>query len=104
MAKVDVEKPIPLVLREDDVDASVRAAAQSARKKRKILASEDAAAFFDALPNAIARRLKAVVPKGFELAELEMTFSVKGELFGTGIGGDVKAKFAPLASGGTRQT
>jgi hypothetical protein len=94
---VSEESGIPLILSEADIAVEARTVVKAARKRNRILAANESAAatFFDALPAAVTKRLTAIVPPGFVLKEIEMQFSVKGEIFGTGIGGDVKAKFAP---------
>ena len=77
----------------DDAKSSLSALAADTRM---LASSEDAKKIlFDALPTAVARRLKEIVPNGFAIAELEMVLSLDGKIFGVGLGGQVKVKFAP---------
>ncbi len=89
-------KPITLIVRETDIDSVTRAQLESLTRGVRVLANDDnVRALCDALPTAIARRVRAIVPQDFVLSEIEMTLSVEGKLWGTGLSGDVKVKLAP---------
>jgi len=49
----------------------------------------------DAMPSAVAKKVRAIVPKGFELTELQLKLEVSGTIFGTGMKGEVMIKLAP---------
>lgn len=86
---------IPLVVNEDDLPPDARTKIRSASDGVAILGSEDVQkALFDALPSVIAKRLSRIVPEGFTLAEIELQFTVAGQLFGSGIGAEVRAKYS----------
>ena len=50
------------------------------------------------LPNAIAKKLSASVPEGFELTEITITGEISGMPFGIGVGGQVAATFTKKAT------
>ena len=94
--RVEFGKPLKLVLRETDVDARVGAQLAANSEGVRVLATDDSIrTLFDALPTAIARRVQSITPEGFRIVEIELSLSVEGKLWGTGISGDVKVKLAP---------
>jgi hypothetical protein len=106
MADVVVEspKPIRLVVTESDFEPVVRSAITADRDGIRVLGgdSDDSEGIskaerlvLDALPGAIARRVGAMLPKGFEISELEFCFKLDCKVWGTGVGGEVKAKLRP---------
>lgn len=44
----------------------------------------------DAVPRALAARVRRLVPETMTLAELKFTISVEGKPFGVGVGGEVE--------------
>ena len=82
------EKPMPLIVTEMDFPPEVRARAQGV----KVLGEQTVGtqALFDALPSVIAKRLRAIIPTDFEIAEIELSLRVEGTVFGTGLSSDVK--------------
>lgn len=89
---------VPLIITEQDLPPDARTSLRSAADGVAILGGDDTQqAIFDALPSVIAKRLKRIVPEGFALAEIEIQFSVAGQLFGSGVAGEVRAKYSPKA-------
>ena len=86
-----------LALRIDDMDCDPALVAQIKATERgaRILGPEHERALFDALPSVIAKRVRAITPAGFEIAELELELSLEGKVCGTGISGNVKVRLAP---------
>lgn len=48
-----------------------------------------------ALPTAIARKVDSLVPPNFSVSELQFKLNVSGQVFGTGVAGEVLVKLAP---------
>lgn len=91
---MEIAKPIPLPITDNDLDRTQR---QSLKSKilstRTLGAQEDAnRRILDLLPSLIAERIRGIVPDDFELDELEFKFEIQGKLFGSGVGGEVIAK------------
>jgi hypothetical protein len=52
-------------------------------------------AVYDALPRALARRLRQILPEGFDITEIEMKVTFSGNPLGVGIAGDALVRFGP---------
>jgi hypothetical protein len=88
-----------LVIREADLEAAVIARMKAAARGTTMLDEEDGAATLgDGVIRAVIRRVLSLAPNGTKLAEVELGLKLEGKLFGSGISGDVKAKFAPVTS------
>jgi hypothetical protein len=92
--------PIPLIIDEVDIDAATRNAVAAAQAGTRVLGSDSdlqtpERMLLDALPAAIARKVQAIVPPEFKIAELEFCFKVEGKLWGSGLAGEVKATLRP---------
>src|SRR4051812_39093456 len=94
-----------------DVEDSVRVQILAVQKGYKVLgddgigaqgpgADQTQALVVNALPSVIARKLTAMLPHGFVVAEFTLKFTVDGKIFGSGVGGEVEVKFAPKAPNG----
>ncbi|TDP62596.1 hypothetical protein [Roseateles toxinivorans] len=96
----ELESSFELVLSESDVDAGVRKRVQAATAGSRVLSGEDQDAkqiLMDALPTIIAQKIRKIVPKDFEISEVQLKLNVSGKLFGTGVSGDVILKLTPAA-------
>jgi hypothetical protein len=89
---------LELILTENDLDPIVRGAL-STKVKGRVLGGESTQILFDAIPGAIAKKIQSMIPKDFELRELEMHLSLGGKVFGVGLDGDVKVRFGPSKKG-----
>jgi hypothetical protein len=49
----------------------------------------------DALPRAVAKRLKKMSPPDFHVIQFAIAFELKGTPFGVGVGGKVEVVFGP---------
>ena len=87
--------PLPLKIDDTDCDPSLVAQIKATERGARILGPEHERALFDALPSVIAKRVRAITPAGFVIAELELELSLDGKICGTGISGNVKVKLAP---------
>lgn len=88
--------PLTLVLTENDFPVGkvqqIRARAQGVT----LLGDEDSTrALFDALPGAIANRVKQITPADFCVAEIQLKLVINGTICGLGLNGDVVVKLAP---------
>lgn len=95
--QLDIE-PLQLRIDEEDFDASVTKAVNAGRSGTRVLAGSDKdpeEILMDAMPSAVARKVRAIVPKGFELTELQLKLQVSGTVFGTGMKGEVMIKLTP---------
>jgi hypothetical protein len=52
-------------------------------------------AVYDALPRALARRLRDILPDDFTIHEIEMKFAFSANPLGVGIAGDAVVRFGP---------
>jgi hypothetical protein len=94
------DEGIPLIVMDGDLDAAARGKLAAAQKGDAHLAGDGDArrALHDAMPSAIAKRLHAVCPPDFSIAEVTMKMTVKGTPFGVGVEGDVQVTFKPKPS------
>jgi hypothetical protein len=91
-------EPLQLRIDEEDFDAAVTKAVKAGRSGTRTLAGTDRdpeEILMDAMPSAVAKKVRAIVPKGFELTELQLKLEVSGTVFGTGMKGEVMIKLAP---------
>ena len=88
----NIENPTPLIIHESDFPPDVLARAKGV----KVLGEPTigSQALFDALPAVIAKRLRAITPPDFEVAEIELSLRVEGTVLGTGISSDVVVRLA----------
>jgi hypothetical protein len=94
--EVQVDEGIPLDLGEQDLDPVARGGLKAVSKGKRPMSAENARRIMlDALPRAIVKRIEGLVPEGFELSKVELTFKVDGRPFGIGVGGEVNATFSP---------
>jgi hypothetical protein len=90
-----VTNGVPLIINEQDLPVETRSKMRSASDGVAILGGEESQkALFDALPSVIAKRLTRMVPEGFALKEIELQFTVSGQLFGSGVAAEVHAKYS----------
>lgn len=89
-------EPISLILSDKDIDAAVVAQVRAQRGGAIVLGGpEELRAVFDAIPSAIGRRVRAIMPEGFCVREIELKLNLGGKVLGIGIEGEVVVKFAP---------
>jgi hypothetical protein len=82
---------------EQDLSVDLQGKLKSLKEGKQVLGDHDDVqrALFDALPSVIAERVKAITPRDFVVAELELKLSLGGTIFGVGLSGDVTVKLAP---------
>jgi hypothetical protein len=86
-----------LVIRDADLDDATRAAAKAEKRGSRMLDSEAAdVVVSDGLIKAVLRRVTSLAPAGLTLSEIEIGLKIEGKILGSGVTGDVKAKFAPV--------
>ena len=88
-------KRLSLRVEDADCDPALVAQIKATERGARILGPEHERALFDALPSVIAKRVRAITPSGFVIAELELELSLEGKICGNGISGNVKVKLAP---------
>jgi hypothetical protein len=85
--------------REDDrdIDPALLAKLKAQAKGTVILGEDNEAtrAVMDELPKVIARRVKAMIPKDFELRESSLKMQLAGQILGCGVKGEAVIKFGP---------
>ncbi|MFZ5479082.1 MAG: hypothetical protein ACOZNI_20095 [Myxococcota bacterium] len=84
-----------------DLTPTERAVVQSAHARDKGAdkalggAAATQRAVFDVLPAVIARRLEAITPPTFVVAEIEVKLSLGGKVGGVGLDGDISVTLKP---------
>src|SRR5262245_24092066 len=93
---------LELTITDEDFDAKALSTVRAVQKGKKVLGGDSneerdqiQRALLDALPAAVARRLKRITPPDFVVAEVQMKLSLGGKICGIGVDGDVNVKFAP---------
>ena len=88
---------LQLIIGEQDLDPTVRARVKAALAGQSVLGGEEDAVriLFDSLPIVLAKRLKAITPADFRVAEIELEISLGGKLFGAELSGHVVVRLAP---------
>lgn len=89
-----VEEPFVLEITNEDLDPAVIARLK-AQEETVVLSGDAVRALYDAMPRAVAKRIERIVPGNYDLAELTLTFAVKGNLLFGEVGGSVTAKLVP---------
>lgn len=91
---MEIQKSIPLTVDDSDLDEARKREVEEHLRATQVLGEQEqvSRAILDMLPTVIAERIQKVIPRDFELSELELRFDVQGKLFGAGVGGEVVAK------------
>ena len=94
---MELSPRITIILTEEDLETSLRSQLEAKRAGHLILGDEleSKKALMNALPKVISKRLGKMIPDGFDIAEIEFSFSVDAKFWDMGIGGEVKVKFSP---------
>jgi hypothetical protein len=74
--------------------------ANELRNSQAILGDEAAEkheAIMNAVPKALAKRLREIIPDGFTIKEIQVNVSFSGKPFGIGVSGDALVKLGPVA-------
>ena len=98
---------IRLTLNESDFDDRLRGRAVALAEGDVVLGDrvgEIQEAIYDALPGAIAAKVRRIIPEGFRVESIELKISLGGKVFGIGIDGEMTLTMAPEPAGSDRGT